>query len=77
MGLDDLDRLEVSGPATIAGVGNGNPRSLEPFQAGHVDLFFGKAMVILRADGGGGRARLTARAEGLRGDDVTIRVADR
>ncbi|GAG31358.1 unnamed protein product, partial [marine sediment metagenome] len=30
---DNLIHFEISGPAEIAGVGNGNPLSLEPFQA--------------------------------------------
>ncbi|NJD10223.1 MAG: DUF4982 domain-containing protein, partial [Gemmatimonadetes bacterium] len=66
--------LSVTGPATIAGVGNGDPQSLEPFQAEYVDLFHGKAMVILRGGRQAGRVTLTARAEGLQGGTVVIRT---
>ena len=40
--------FKVDGPGEIVGVGNGNPLSLEPFQAGYRKLFFGKAMLIVR-----------------------------
>ena len=69
-------RLSVSGPAVIAGVGNGNPQSFEPFQADYVDLFYGKAMVILRSDQEVGRVRVTARADGLESDTATIRIRE-
>ena len=36
----------------IAAVGNGNPLSVEPFQADRRKLFFGKAMLILRTIAG-------------------------
>jgi beta-galactosidase len=70
----DRVRLRVEGPAEIAGVGNGNPQSFEPFQADYVDLFYGKAMVILRAGEGPGRVRVTAEADGLDGDRATLEV---
>lgn len=71
---DSRIRLSVAGPAAIAGVGNGNPQSFEPFQADHVDLFFGKAMLILRAGHEAGRVRVTATADGLDSDRVTIQI---
>ena len=69
-------RLSVSGPAVIAGVGNGNPQSFEPFQADYVDLFYGKAMLILRAGHEAGRVRVTARADGLESATATLRVRE-
>ncbi len=74
---DDRIRLEIEGPGRIAGVGNGNPQSFEPFQAEHVDLFYGKAMLILGADREAGLVRVQARAEGLESATVTIRVEGR
>jgi beta-galactosidase len=59
-------RFHVEGPAAIAGVGSGNPLSLEPFQADRRKLFFGKAMLILRTQAGqGGKVSVTAQSEGL------------
>jgi beta-galactosidase len=63
---DNLIRFKVEGPAEIAGADNGNPLSLEPFQADYRKLFYGKAMLILRTkEGGVGNIRVTAESEGL------------
>jgi len=71
---DNRIELTVEGPASIAGVGNGDPQSVEPFQADYVDLFFGKAMLIVRAARQAGTVTLTANAEGLRDASASIRV---
>jgi beta-galactosidase len=64
---DNLVRFQVDGPAEIAGVGNGNPLSLEPFQADYRQLFYGKAMLILRTNPGpGGTIHVTATSDGLK-----------
>ncbi len=66
--------ITVDGPARIAGVGNGNPQSFRPFQADHVDLFYGKAMLILGSGRETGRVRVTAAADGLERARATIRI---
>lgn len=66
--------LTVDGPARIAGVGNGNPQSLEPFQADHVDLFYGKAMLIVGSGHEAGRVRIRATADGMRDATVDLRI---
>jgi beta-galactosidase len=73
---DDLVRFEVAGPAEIAGVGNGNPLSLEPFRAGRRKLFHGKAMLILRTrEGAGGEVRVTASSDGLRAGEAVMSLS--
>jgi beta-galactosidase len=68
----NLVRFRVEGPAEIAGVGNGNELSLEPFQADHRKLFFGKAMLILRtAQGPGGEVP----PKSARASAATLQVA--
>jgi len=63
---DNLIRFKVEGPAVIAGVDNGDPQSLEPFQADFRKLFYGKAVLILRSiQGQTGTITVTAL-----GDDV-------
>ena len=63
---DNLVRFKVDGPAEIAGVGNGNPLSIEPFQADYRKLFYGKAMLILRTKPGqAGKVKVTASSDGL------------
>jgi len=73
---DNLIRFKVDGPAEIAGVGNGNPLSLEPFQADFRKLFFGKAMLILRTkEGPGGKIRIAAESDGLTPAEITVQCS--
>ncbi|TWT89788.1 Beta-galactosidase [Pseudobythopirellula maris] len=59
-------RLELEGPCEVAGVGNGNPLSLEPFQSDELVLFSGKAVAIVRTQSGaGGSLKVTAASDGL------------
>jgi beta-galactosidase len=70
---DNLVRFKVEGPAEIAAVGNGNPLSLEPFQADYRKLFYGKAMLILRSkEGQAGAVRVTATSDGLAGAETLV-----
>jgi beta-galactosidase len=70
---DQLIRFGIEGPAEITGVGNGNPLSLEPFQADYRKLFYGKAMLILRTkQGQAGQVRVFAESDGLPATEVTI-----
>ena len=70
---ENLISFEVSGPAEIAAVGNGNPLSLEPFQAAGRKLFYGKAMLILRTkEGQGGKVRVRAESDGLQAWETTL-----
>jgi beta-galactosidase len=74
---DDLIRFRIDGPAEIAAVGNGNPLSLEPFQADHRKLFYGKAMLILRTqEGQGGTVRVSATGEGFTPAETAVSVAN-
>lgn len=74
---DNLVNFEVGGPVEIAGVGNGNPLSLEPFQAEYRKLFYGKAMLILRSlEGRLGTVNVTAKAEGLRSGRIRLSVKE-
>jgi beta-galactosidase len=62
---NDMVTFKVEGPAEIAGIGNGNPLSMEPFQLPRHSLFHGTAMLILRSIAGkGGTVKVTAEAEG-------------
>ncbi len=74
---DNRVTLDIEGPGRIAGVGNGNPQSFESLQSNQVDLFFGKAMVILGSGHRTGNVRVRATADGMRGSAVTIRIDDR
>jgi beta-galactosidase len=71
---NNLVHFGIDGPADIIAVGNGNPLSLEPFQADYRKLFYGKAMLVVRMrEGRGGKIRVSARSVGLRGTDTVVR----
>lgn len=72
-----LVRLQVTGDARIAGVDNGDQISHEPFQADHVKLFSGKALVIILAGRTPGAITLTATAEGLEPGSARIELRQR
>jgi len=70
---DHLVRFTVTGPAEIAAVGNGNPLSLELFQADYRKLFCGKAMLIVRTTAGpSGRIHVRAESNGLRTAGIEV-----
>jgi beta-galactosidase len=73
LAMDDV-KFNLAGPATIAGVGNGDHHFPAEFNADHVTLFYGKAMLIVRAvEGKGGSIRVTAMSDGLRKAEVLLR----
>ena len=65
---DNKIDIAISGPGHIAGVGNGNPQSFDPFQASEVKLFYGKAMIIVGSDSKKGEVKITATSNGLAKD---------
>jgi beta-galactosidase len=70
---DNMLQFKIDGPAEIAGVGNGSPLSLEPNQADHRQLFYGKAMPIVRAgEGPGGEIKITAESDGFKPTTATV-----
>jgi beta-galactosidase len=72
---NDLVTFKLDGPAKIAGIGSGNPLSMEPFQAPQHSLFYGKAMLILRSiKGKSGTVNITASAEGYDTAHVQIKT---
>ena len=70
---DNTIDFNVEGPMEIAAVGNGDPLSLDPYQASSRKLFYGKAMLILRSkEGRPGKALVKASCEGLPDTSATI-----
>ncbi len=69
---DQLVRFRLAGDARIVAVDNGDQISHAPFQADRVQLFNGKALVIVRAGRRAGVATLTAEAQGLAPASVRI-----
>jgi beta-galactosidase len=70
---DNLVNFKLKGPAEITGVGNGNPRSHEPFVADYRKLFNGKAMLIVRTQNGQpGKIEIVASSEGLKAAKASL-----
>jgi hypothetical protein len=65
--------FKVEGPAEIAGICNGDPISMEPLQADHGKLFFGKTMLVVRTqEGTPGEIKIIASGDGLEGASVEV-----
>ena len=62
----DSVRFTLSGPAVIAAVGNGDPRSHESHQGSMHKVFGGRGLLILRTQKQPGRIELEAVADGLK-----------
>jgi beta-galactosidase len=71
----DTVTYTVEGPATLAGVGNGNQMGMDSFIDRTHPLFYGKAVAILRSrPGDEGTVTLTATVDGLPETRLTIRA---
>ena len=66
--------ISLSGPAKIAGVGNGNPQSFRPFQSDKVKLFYGKAMIIIGSEKERGKVKISVQADGLQSDLLELTI---
>lgn len=70
---DSLVEFEVSGPASVEAVGNGDPTSIASFQTDNRKAFNGLCLLIIRSmKGQAGAIKVTARSKGLRLDSVVV-----
>lgn len=70
---DNLVNFEVSGPATIAAVGNGNAVTTESFQANYRKAFNGLCMLIIKSKRNEvGEIKITASSENLKTDSTIV-----
>lgn len=68
----NLVTFTVSGPATVAGVGNGDPSSHEPDRASSRHAFNGLCMALVGEADRSGTVTLTASSPGLKSASVTL-----
>jgi beta-galactosidase len=74
-GADNLIRFAASGAGRVAAVDNGNPASLEPFQAKERKAFSGLALLVVRSNRGvSGSIRVEATSAGLAPAGATLRA---
>ncbi len=73
---DNLVKFELEGPGAIAAVDNGNPATVESFQANQRTAFNGLALLIVRGKRGSvGKIEVTATADGLAAARATLTTA--
>lgn len=75
---DAANRIQfaIEGNGEIVGVDNGNSPDHDSYQADNRRAFNGKALVIVRSKEQGGSFTLTATADGLESDSVTVTTTE-
>jgi beta-galactosidase len=66
--------ITLTGAGKIAGVGNGNPQSMNSFKSNSVNLFYGKAMLIVSSEFSKGNLIVEAASKELEDTTVTIKM---
>ena len=66
-------QFAINGPGTIAGLGNADMTSGQPYQGAEYKVFHGRALVVVRTSATAGVIELSARAPGLEPGSVQIR----
>ncbi|NQT19561.1 MAG: DUF4982 domain-containing protein [Planctomycetes bacterium] len=69
---DNEIRFAVKGPGRIVGVGNGDQKSIEPFQAKKRTAHNGRCLVVIKSTEKSGRIELTAKSKSLTAAKATI-----
>ncbi len=67
-------QFKIENGATIAGVDNGNPVSHESMKGSSIKMFNGKCLVVVQAGDDSGVVKLTASADGLKTDQIKIKL---
>jgi len=69
---ENLLRFSITGPATIVGVGNANPRSVESNQLPQRKAWRGKCLVIIKSTRKAGEIKLNVSASGLSNKTLSL-----
>ena len=69
---DNLVNFNVSGVGVLKAVDNGNPISMEPFEANSRKAFYGKCMAIIQTKDQPGQILITAYGKGLKPKTIKI-----
>jgi beta-galactosidase len=65
-------QFSISGEGELAAVENGNPNDMKSFRSPKVNSFRGKCLAILRPNGNPGNIKLTAKSQGLEGNELIV-----
>ena len=71
---ENLLKFKIAGPATIVGVGNANPRSLESCQLPQRKAWHGKCLVIIKSTAKAGNITLQVNSLGMQAKSLQIRA---
>lgn len=71
---DQSVTFTIEGPATIVGVGNANPMSVESYQASTRKAWQGRCLVVIKSGKEKGNVKLTASAAGVTSASITLLV---
>lgn len=66
--------IKISGDGKIAGVGNGNPQSMTSFKSNTINLFYGKAMLIVSSETNKGNVIVEATSKGVKAQMTYIKT---
>ncbi|MDE3162081.1 MAG: DUF4982 domain-containing protein, partial [Acidobacteriota bacterium] len=69
---DQEVQFEISGPATIAAVGNGDGQDPDSYHSNRRKLYQGRALVVIRTSKQSGPIKLAAKGSGLSDGSLTI-----
>jgi beta-galactosidase len=72
--VENTLKFELTGPGTIVGVGNANPRSTESYQRPQRNAWQGRALVIVKANEQAGKITLRASADGFPAAEIAIQA---
>ncbi|HRJ31622.1 MAG TPA: glycoside hydrolase family 2 TIM barrel-domain containing protein [Cyclobacteriaceae bacterium] len=64
--------IKIAGAGKLAGVGNGNPQSFNSFKSSVVNLFHGKAMVIVSSEWTKGNITVEASSAGMKSSKINL-----
>ncbi|HUZ57662.1 MAG TPA: glycoside hydrolase family 2 TIM barrel-domain containing protein [Hanamia sp.] len=71
---ENLVKFEITGPGTIAGVGNANPISVESYQLPQRKAWHGRCLVIIKSGRKSGNIVLKASSTGLKSSELVIKT---
>jgi beta-galactosidase len=64
----------LSGAGELAGLDNGNPQSMTSFKSSTIDLFYGKAMLIVRSKNTVGNVNVRVISKDLKEAATTLKT---
>ena len=72
MTSDQRVHFAVTGAGSIAAVGNGDGQTQSSYAGDTFNLFYGRALVVLRTSRDKGEIKLAANADGLSGSSIVV-----